>query len=59
MARGAAYFEVTMGTDEWLVTQIIADPADHREWRLKVRVDLATSRAADRPALDLLAIERL
>ena len=59
VARGAAYFEVTMGTDEWLVTQIIADPADHREWRLKVRVDLATSRAADRPALDLLAIERL
>ncbi len=59
VARGTDYFEVSRGSEEWNVIQIIADPEDHREWRLRIRVDLELSRGGDRPALELSGIERL
>ena len=58
-ARSAAHLIVEHGADHWDVTQILADPAGTREWRLHGVVDLAASRSMNGPAMALAGIERL
>jgi hypothetical protein len=58
-ARSAAHLIVDRRADEWLVTQILADPDDTREWRVEGRIDLPASRDANGPVVELAGIRRL
>ena len=58
-ARSAAHLVVVRRADEWLVTQILADPDDTREWRVEGRIDLEASREANGPVVELSAVRRL
>ena len=44
-ARSSAYLDVERRADDWVVTQILRDPLDTKEWRIVGRVDLAALRA--------------
>lgn len=59
VARCAGYFSAVEHDDRWNVTQVVADPAGHDEWRLQVTVDIEASRTEDRPVMQLDAITRL
>ena len=58
-ARSSAYLDVERRADDWVVTQILRDPLDTKEWRIVGRVDLAASREANGPVLTLTGIVRL
>ena len=56
-ARSAAYFD--WDTDAGRVTQIIADPDGHQEWRVEATIDLHASRDAGEAILVLDDIRAL
>ena len=47
-ARSSAYLDVERRADDWVVTQILRDPLDTKEWRIVGRVDLAASARGQR-----------
>ena len=59
VARGAGYFHLDDRGDTWSISQVITDPAGNDEWRLAVTVNLAASRAEDRPVMQLDDIVQL
>ena len=51
-ARGTALIAIdTTSERQWAVTQKLTDPAEHDDWLLELRVDLARSNEEDRPVL--------
>lgn len=44
---------------KWLVEQIIADPSQHHDWRIRAEVDLAASAASGEATLRVLEVVRL
>jgi superfamily II RNA helicase len=58
-ARSPKHLRITEDGDDWLVEQTISDPADHHDFKLRLRVDRGASIDQGRPALQWLAFERL
>jgi hypothetical protein len=50
-ARSSAQVQIERRENDWLLTQILLDPDEHRSWRLQFRVDLEASREAGAPVL--------
>jgi len=55
-ARSSAQLKIERGDDEWDLTQILLDPDDHRSWHMRFRINLAASRDAAAPVLELLSV---
>ena len=60
-ARNLRHTYVTPSEDQktWRVQQMLVDPEGHNDWVVEFEVDLAASRAAGEPALQLRRIGRL
>ena len=50
-ARGPALFRIEEGDGQWLVSQILDDPAGDHDWRITAELDLAATDEAGEPAL--------
>ena len=55
-ARSGAQSQLERGETEWLLTQILLDPDEHRSWHLRFRIELEASREAGAPVLALQSI---
>ncbi|SEE32185.1 DEAD/DEAH box helicase [Ruania alba] len=55
-ARSGSMVRITAGDQEWQVEQVLDDPEGDRDWRLRVRVDLAASAEAGRVVLTELEL---
>ncbi len=58
-ARSPRHLRIEEDGDDWLVEQTMSDPADHHDYKLRLRVDREGSIDQGRPALQWLAFERL
>ncbi|MEO0322772.1 MAG: DUF3516 domain-containing protein [Myxococcota bacterium] len=56
MARSPRNTMITRGDEAWEVKQVLADPEDHREWQLGVRVPLGASAEAGVVVVELEAL---
>jgi len=56
VARAPKHCQIEESEDAWTVTQVLADPEEHHEWALKIRVDLEASREKSRPVLALIEV---
>ena len=55
-ARAPKNLLITEGADAWMLTQILLDDQDDRDFRFEARVDLALARSEGRPRLELVAL---
>jgi len=55
-ARAPKNLLITEGADAWMLTQILLDDQDDRDFRFEARVDLALARSEGRPRLELIAL---
>ncbi|MGB5349813.1 MAG: DUF3516 domain-containing protein, partial [Polyangiales bacterium] len=55
-ARSSAHVQVERRETDWLLTQILLDPDEHRSWHLRFRIDLDASREAGAAVLMLEAL---
>ena len=55
-ARGPALFQVEERAGEWLVRQVLDDPAGDHDWAVRLRVDLAASDEAGAPVVEVLDV---
>jgi hypothetical protein len=55
-ARSSAQIQIERGETEWLLSQILLDPDEHRSWHLRFRIDLGASREAGAPVLTLQSV---
>ncbi|NNE18892.1 MAG: DUF3516 domain-containing protein, partial [Myxococcales bacterium] len=55
-ARSGAQVQVERRDADWLLTQILLDPDEHRSWHLRFRVDLDASREAGATVLTLQSL---
>jgi uncharacterized lipoprotein YmbA len=58
-ARGPSLLVIDKSTTPWPVRQIIADPADNRDWSIRAEVDTAASDDAERLVLREIGFGRL
>ena len=56
-ARSSAQVKIERHESDWLLTQVLLDPEDHRGWRLQFEVNLEASRERGAPVLTLSSIE--
>jgi hypothetical protein len=55
-ARSSAQVQIERRETDWLLTQILLDPDEHRSWHLRFRIDLDASREAGAPVLTLQSL---
>jgi hypothetical protein len=55
--RNLRHTYLVPGDGEWVVQQMLVDPEEFNDWVAEFRVDLAASRAAQAPAMELLRLE--
>jgi hypothetical protein len=55
-ARSTAMVEVVPGPAAWTVEQVLSDPDDTREWRIRAEVDVAASDAEGAPVVRITGV---
>ena len=55
-ARSSAQGQIERREADWMLTQILLDPDEHRGWHMELRVDLQASREAGAAVLTLLSL---
>ena len=52
-ARSSAQIKIEQRESEWILTQILLDPDEHRSWHMRFTINLPASREAATPAITL------
>lgn len=55
-ARGPQFLHIEMKPGEWVVRQILDDPAGDQDWRIEARVDLAASDEAGEAVVEVVEV---
>ena len=56
VARSPKRMQIQQGKDVWTIVQTLADPEEHDDWKLDLKVNLEASREAGTPVLEFVAL---